>query len=265
MEVLSILPSLSDDLLVNNEISTLFPSSNDEPLGNDTGVNLSHDFPALQEHRNSMLSRLTSDAWCKKEDPHLSSEMTLPEDPIDNVFDSEREMQLLFSHLSLDQYQMSVPLVQNKEDNSIISSTDPYHIFLSSPSSSSTPPPTQASTPPPTPLPKRSHHVITKVRDEDVLLGRGGLTNSHRGNISFRAFVDDVKSMYNSYKTKAKKKEISLLVVEHIEQKGGRFLKNIKKSSDSPDKWVVAERAEARKKASQALREKRKPKAKPKK
>jgi len=117
-----------------------------------------------------------------------------------------------------------------------------------------------SSTPPPTPSPTRSHRGVTNVThdqtitDEDVLLGRGGLTNMHRGNQSFKAFVEEVKPIYNTFTTKANKKEISLLLVEHIEQKGGRFSKKI--SSDSKDEWIVAERGEARKKACQALREK---------
>jgi len=130
--------------------------------------------------------------------------------------------------------------------------------------SSSPPPPT----PPPPPTRRgvlcgvisvANSHPIT---DRDVLLGRGGLTNSHPGNQSFRSFVEEVKPMYNDFKTKQKKKETSLLVVEHVEEKGGRFLKNIKENLNSHDRWVIAPRGEARRKSSQALREKRKKKNK---
>lgn len=233
----------------------LLPSLNDDPT-------LNNDLSIIPEHPK-LLQRLSSDAWpdFDRKDPHLSSKIALNKDLMDNLFDHEN-VQGLFSHMSLNQHQISDPVVQNKENSYFISTTIPsvHDIPQSRPSSASS---SSSATPPPTP--SQSHQGYTNgpvitVTDEDVLLGRGGLTNSHRGNEAFRAFVEETKPMYSSYKTKAQKKEISLLVVEHIEQKGGRFLKNIKKSPDDDDKWVVAERGEARRKASQALREKRKKK-----
>jgi len=96
------------------------------------------------------------------------------------------------------------------------------------------------------------------INNNDVLLGRGGMTNKHTGNQAFRKLVKDTKSMYKGYTTKAYKTKTSELVVQYIQAKGGRFLKNIRNSTDSSDKWVVASPEEARKKASQALREKNK-------
>jgi len=102
-----------------------------------------------------------------------------------------------------------------------------------------------------------SRQVSVQFTDTDVLLGRGGMTNKHPGNQKFRDLVDKVKPMYHGYQTKAKKKDVSQLVVDDIQQSGGRFLKNLRKDINSPDEWVIARPDEARKKASQALREAR--------
>jgi len=96
------------------------------------------------------------------------------------------------------------------------------------------------------------------INNNDVLLGRGGMTNRHTGNQDFRKLVKETKSMYKGYTTKTYKTKTSELVVQYIQAKGGRFLKNIRNSTDSSDKWVVASAEEARKKTSQALREKTK-------
>jgi len=87
------------------------------------------------------------------------------------------------------------------------------------------------------------------INNNDVLLGRGGMTNNHTGNQDYRKLVEDTKPMYKDA-TKAGKTKISELVVQYIQAKGGRFLKY------SSDKWVVVSAEEARKKTSQALREK---------
>jgi len=105
-------------------------------------------------------------------------------------------------------------------------------------------------------------HIDSRQRsvqftDRDVLLGRGGMTNKHLGNQTFRDLVERVKPMYHGYESKAKKKSVSQLVVDDIQQKGGRFLKNLRKDINSRDEWVIAKPDEARKKASQALREAR--------
>ncbi len=87
--------------------------------------------------------------------------------------------------------------------------------------------------------------------DLDVLLGRGGLTNNHSGNIRYREEVEKVKPMYFSCLTKSEKKEVSELLVAYVQDYGGRFLE---KDSESGE-WVIASQSSARKKASQALRE----------
>jgi len=102
-----------------------------------------------------------------------------------------------------------------------------------------------------------SRQLPIQFTDRDVLLGRGGMTNKHLGNQNFRDLVERVKPLYHGYESKANKKSVSQLVVDDIQQCGGRFLKNLKKDINSLDKWVIAKPDEARKKASQALREAR--------
>ncbi len=87
--------------------------------------------------------------------------------------------------------------------------------------------------------------------DLDVLLGRGGLTNNHAGNIRYREEVEKVKPMYFSCLTKSEKKEVSELLVAYVQDYGGRFLEKDPETKE----WVLASETAARKKASQALRE----------
>ena len=87
--------------------------------------------------------------------------------------------------------------------------------------------------------------------DLDVLLGRGGQTNNHSGNIKYREEVEKVKPMYFSCMTKSEKKEVSELLVAYVQDYGGRFLE---KDPDTGE-WMLASDRAARKKASQALRE----------
>lgn len=85
----------------------------------------------------------------------------------------------------------------------------------------------------------------------DVLLGRGGGTNNHPGNIRYRDEVEKVKPMYFSCNTKNEKKEVSELLVAYVEDYGGRFLIKDRETNE----WILATAKQARKKASQALRE----------
>ena len=85
----------------------------------------------------------------------------------------------------------------------------------------------------------------------DVLLGRGGSTNTHPGNIRYREEVEKIRNWYSSCTTKTEKKEISQLLVEYVHDYGGRFLVK----DDLTQQWVIADSNVARKKASQALRD----------
>lgn len=87
--------------------------------------------------------------------------------------------------------------------------------------------------------------------DNDVLLGRGGRSNHHSGNVAYRNEVGNLREWYRSSEKNAKT-DLSQLLVDwvHKEQKG-RFLK----LDASTQQWYIVTNIVARRKASQALRE----------
>lgn len=103
---------------------------------------------------------------------------------------------------------------------------------------------------------KRRKRVIDESRaveptDDDVLFGRGGYSNKHPGNIRYRAKALELRSWYEQPGTsKEEKYRISELLVESVTNEGHRFLE---KGKDGLWHEVIGNGA--RKKASQALRE----------
>lgn len=84
---------------------------------------------------------------------------------------------------------------------------------------------------------------------QDVLLGRGGGSNHHPGNIAYRAYILKLQPTYKGL-DRDDKTAMSEQVVQWVQQKG-RFLKRESKSSP----WYIVTDATARQKVSQALRE----------
>mmetsp|Transcript_17466 Transcript_17466/g.22236 ORF Transcript_17466/g.22236 Transcript_17466/m.22236 type:complete len:235 (-) Transcript_17466:159-863(-) len=111
---------------------------------------------------------------------------------------------------------------------------------------------------PPSPLPKASQadKIPHQFTDSDVLLGRGGQTNHHPGNIRFRKEAGKLKGWYCNV-SKTEKYEISKLLVHQVYSYGGRFLAQ-EKDTESSGRWYQVEEKRARKKASQVLRENKK-------
>jgi len=101
--------------------------------------------------------------------------------------------------------------------------------------------------PPPPPSPSE---VITQVMESDVLCGRGGETNHHPGNITYRALVKRFQPLYIISKRRDKPR-IAEKIVRTVRQRGGRFLKKDSNSSS----WKDVGNTKAREKTSQALRE----------
>jgi len=88
------------------------------------------------------------------------------------------------------------------------------------------------------------------VGPHDVLLGRGGATNSHEGNRKFRTLVAEHQQEY----LKARKREkvgIARRIVAIVHNNGGRFLKR----TDNAQNWIEVTEKRAQEKTSQALRE----------
>ena len=92
--------------------------------------------------------------------------------------------------------------------------------------------------------------VIKSVGDNDVLCGRGGESNHHFGNITFRACVKACQPAYIEAKRRDKP-FIAQRIVLVVRRLGGRFLK---KDRDT-NTWRDVGNVKAREKTSQALRE----------
>ena len=90
------------------------------------------------------------------------------------------------------------------------------------------------------------------IGPQDVLGGRGGLSNHHEGNKRFRQIVADMKRTYRKTGVKTEKTALARAIVEYVHKAGGRFL--IKKN-EGEHCWRLMTPSEARKKTSQALRE----------
>ncbi|GAX28697.1 hypothetical protein FisN_33Hh027 [Fistulifera solaris] len=106
----------------------------------------------------------------------------------------------------------------------------------------------------PYPIPKDAHSdaVIsnTEIQEDDVLLGRGGETNHHTGNIQYRLLVKACQPAYLAAKRRDKPR-IAAGIVLAVRRAGGRFLKK----DDTDAAWKDVGNVRAREKTSQALRE----------
>jgi hypothetical protein len=133
---------------------------------------------------------------------------------------------------------------------------DPFHppMIVSSSSHMPAPPPAVV-------------EYVTELGPHDVLSGRGGATNSYRGNRAFRTLVKEYQEQYLHAK-KRDKPAVASLIVEAIRQRGGRFLRresspyrrhssdgNANTGGGSTIQWVDIGDDRAREKTCQALRE----------
>jgi hypothetical protein len=89
-----------------------------------------------------------------------------------------------------------------------------------------------------------------EINPNDVLCGRGGLTNSHVGTKRFRCVVAEYQLEYLKAR-KNDKKDIARTIVARIKENGGSFLQRSSESSV----WSIASEKKAVEKTSQALRE----------
>lgn len=102
----------------------------------------------------------------------------------------------------------------------------------------------------------KSRKIIPEVKnfvdftDDDVLLGRGGLSNKHPGNKRYRQEIENAKAVYRTA-SKDEKTQWASLLVEYVEKYGGRFLERDKATGN----WYIVPDIVARRKAGQALRE----------
>mmetsp|Transcript_7601 Transcript_7601/g.12924 ORF Transcript_7601/g.12924 Transcript_7601/m.12924 type:complete len:263 (-) Transcript_7601:223-1011(-) len=95
-------------------------------------------------------------------------------------------------------------------------------------------------------------HDICVPTENDVLFGRGGFINSHPGNVSYRKKVLQFRPVYER-STKEGKFDISRELLETVTSDGARFLQR-----GEDGEWHQVIGNGARRKVSQALREKKK-------
>jgi hypothetical protein len=91
-----------------------------------------------------------------------------------------------------------------------------------------------------------------EIEPNDVLLGRGGLTNGHHGNLMYRRYILRHQPAYKRLE-KHEKLQMSKDVVLWVKMRGGRFLARDDSAEGRP--YYEATDATARLKVSQALRE----------
>lgn len=105
--------------------------------------------------------------------------------------------------------------------------------------------------------------VIRRIRTpnpQDVLSGRGGGINSHKGNKVFRQWVSQRKEEYNLAQNKKEKIAVAMQVVRQVQQQvpvPGRFLQRDPTAvgGSGGQWWVEIDEAKALAKTTQALRE----------
>jgi len=103
-------------------------------------------------------------------------------------------------------------------------------------------------------IPPKGIGPIADPNVNDVLCGRGGRINSHRGNVRFRDIINSKKTLYLAPSTKKlEKAHIAAAIVNDIRSMNppGRFLKEEKGTG----MWYDIGDAKAIKKTGQALRE----------
>jgi len=102
--------------------------------------------------------------------------------------------------------------------------------------------------------PQKPVEYIRDIKPSDVLCGRGGATNSHSGNRSFRALVKRYQEQYLKAK-KRDKPSVADKLIDIVRERGGRFLKRAESQQYGEILWVDIGDERAREKTCQALRE----------
>ncbi|KAG7364350.1 hypothetical protein IV203_037552 [Nitzschia inconspicua] len=99
---------------------------------------------------------------------------------------------------------------------------------------------------------------VEEIAESDVLMGRGGRSNRHVGNLLYLKKIGETKPLYAKCRLKSEKTKVAQSVVDYVknEQKG-RFVELEKESG----RWYVADDKAARTKAGQALRDVNTPEA----
>lgn len=100
-------------------------------------------------------------------------------------------------------------------------------------------------------IPQNKKYIIPS--EKDVLMGRGGKSNHHPGNMQYRTEIDRLQDRYKKTDDKDEKTNISANLVLHVQSYGGNFCEK------DDEGWYIIEDVVARRKVSQALREDKDP------
>jgi hypothetical protein len=118
----------------------------------------------------------------------------------------------------------------------------------------------KASKMPPT-APKQASYdgdVVTDLKPDDVLLGRGIGPNEHQGNVKFREVVGSLRSEYLATNKRKAKDKIAHKTIKIIKARTGRFLRKLNAPAAKPvgakDVYVIADEKAVVEKTKQALR-----------
>jgi len=95
--------------------------------------------------------------------------------------------------------------------------------------------------------------IYKEYKEDDVLMGRGGKSNHHKGNIRYRDEIERLQEQYKKTDDKDEKTSISEQLVTYVKSYGGNFLEK------DENGWYVIDDVVARRKVSQALREDKDP------
>jgi len=96
---------------------------------------------------------------------------------------------------------------------------------------------------------QKKSRITVEPGPDDCLCGRGGRSNHHPGNVFFRQEILKYRERYEQ-SSKEEKYNISEIVVDSLNSKGVRFLRENEEGG-----WFEISHNDARKKVSQALRE----------
>ena len=88
------------------------------------------------------------------------------------------------------------------------------------------------------------------IKPVDILCGRDKMSHAHSGNKRFRAMIEKHREEYQNARSRDTKTNITIRLVDHIRQQGGRFLKQDEKTGE----WSDLGDSFAREKVSHALR-----------
>jgi hypothetical protein len=100
--------------------------------------------------------------------------------------------------------------------------------------------------------------VVTGLKPDDVLLGRGIGPNEHQGNVKFREIVSSLRSEYLATNKRKAKDKIAHKAIQIIKTRKGRFLRKMNEPASkhvgAKDVYVIADEKTAVEKTKQALR-----------